>query len=84
MQNCYKVIVERNSDDWSAWFDGFPQIERRGDCYDDAFRRLLDLFGVELFDLEQIAVLGDSIHEGHVEVIVPVRWSQRIPSPSIN
>jgi hypothetical protein len=84
MQNIYKVIVERSPDYWSAWFDGFPQFERRGECYDDAFRQLLELFGEEFFDLEQIAVIGDSIREGHLEVMVPLRWSQRIPSPSTN
>lgn len=84
MSNCYKVIVERHFDHWSAWFDGFPQIARCGDCYDDAFRQLLELFGDEFFDIEQIAVIGESICEGHLEVIVPLRWHGRFLQPSVN
>ena len=84
MSNCYRVIVERQPDHWEAWFDGFPQVTRRGDCYDDAFRQLLELFGEELFDLEQIAVVSESISEGHLEVMVPLRWLRHVPYPSVN
>jgi len=84
MPNSFKVVVERYPDHWSAWFDGYPQIARCGECHDDAIQQLLELFGEEIFDVRNIAVVDESISEGHLEIMVPLRRARVLPSPSAN
>ena len=88
----FRVIVERiSSNEWSAWFHGFPLVFFTGELPSQAIQTLLECIGG---DTSWIQTVDDLTRDHHLEFDIPSTdrfadlpaFIQRfgIPNPSAN
>lgn len=84
MHTLVRLILEKNGQEWSAWFAEIPEFSRNGSTPGDAVTSLLSLFTEIEFFHREIKLVEDAATENHLEFTVPYKFTSAIPEPSRN
>ena len=79
-----KIIVEKHDGHWSAWIDVVPEVAFGGEWPSQAIEKLIDHFGREKFDIENMAAIDAQTTIAHQVFRIPIGRLRVIPVPSLN